>query len=50
MYVPTSTDRRRTVAELIDATIRDHLPTKRHNKSADKVRCISAGGATRSAN
>ena len=23
-YVPTSTDRRRTVAELIDATIRDH--------------------------
>lgn len=37
VYVPTSTDRRRSVAELIDATIRDHLPTKRHNKSADKV-------------
>lgn len=36
-YVPTGADRRRTVAELIDQCIRDHLPTKRNNKSAAKV-------------
>ena len=28
LYVPTTSDRRRTVAELIDRTIADHLPNK----------------------
>ena len=37
VYVATTSDRRRTVADLIDRTIRDHLPTKRNNKSAHKV-------------
>lgn len=36
-YVPTTSDRRRTLAELIDKCIKEHLPTKRNNKSADKV-------------
>jgi len=37
LYVPVSKDRKRTVANLIDRTIEDHLPTKRNNKSAHKV-------------
>jgi integrase len=37
VYVPTTIDRRRTVTDLIDVTISDHLPTKRNNKSADRV-------------
>ncbi len=37
LYVPVSQDRKRTVADLIDRTIKDHLPTKRNNKSAHKV-------------
>ena len=36
-YVPTTSDRRRLVSDLIDCTIKDHLPTKRNNKSAFKV-------------
>ena len=42
LYVPTTSDRRRTVADLIDCTIRDHLPIKRHNKSAHKVEAYFA--------
>lgn len=38
LYVPVSEDRKRTVADLIDRTIKDHLPTKRNNKSAHKVK------------
>lgn len=37
VYVPTTTDRRRTVAELIDRCIAEHLPSKANNKSAAKV-------------
>lgn len=37
VYVPTTSDRRRLIGDLIDCTIRDHLPTKRNNKSAHKV-------------
>ena len=42
VYVPTTIDRRRTVADLIDCTLRDHLPTKRNNKSAHKVEAYLA--------
>jgi len=37
VYVPTAADSRRTLADLIDKCIAEHLPTKAHNKSADKV-------------
>jgi integrase len=37
LYVPVAEDRKRTVGDLIDRTIKDHLPTKRNNKSSDKV-------------
>lgn len=37
VYVPTTADRTRTLADLIDKTIAEHLPTKSNNKSADKV-------------
>lgn len=37
VYVPTTADRTRTLADLIDKTIAEHLPTKDNNKSADKV-------------
>ncbi len=37
VYVPTTTDRRRTVADLIDTTIRDHLPNKRHARDNGKL-------------
>lgn len=37
VYVPTAADRTRTLADLIDKTIAEHLPTKANNKSADKV-------------
>jgi integrase len=37
LYVPSGPDRKRTVGDLIDRTVKDHLPTKRNNKSAHKV-------------
>lgn len=37
-FVPTTADRRRTLADLIDKFNKEHLPTKAHNKSAAKVR------------
>lgn len=37
VYVPTGDDRRRTVADLIDKTIAEHLPTKANGKSAHSV-------------
>lgn len=37
VYVPTTADRRRTVADLIDVTIRDHLPNKRHSRDNAKL-------------
>lgn len=37
VYVPTTADRRRTLGELIDKFIREYLPVKPNNKSADKV-------------
>jgi integrase len=35
-YVPTSADRRRTLADLIDKFIAEYLPVKPNNKSAEK--------------
>lgn len=32
-YVPTTADRRRTLADVIDAFVKDYLPHKQHNKS-----------------
>lgn len=37
-YVPTTADRRRTLAELIDKFVAEYLPVKAHNKSGDKIR------------
>lgn len=36
-YVPTTIDRRRTLADLIDKFLTEHLPTKANNRAADKV-------------
>lgn len=36
-YVPTNTDRRRTLAELIDKFLIEYLPHKPNNRSADKI-------------
>jgi integrase len=36
-YVPTTADRRRTLAELIDKFIAEYLPIKPNNKDADKT-------------
>jgi len=37
VYVPTTVDRRRTVKDLIDVTIRDFLPNKRHARDNAKL-------------
>lgn len=37
VYVPTTADRRRTLGDLIDVTIRDHLPNKRHARDNSKL-------------
>lgn len=42
VYVPTTADRRRTVADMLDAFEADHLPIKRHNKDADGQRALLA--------
>lgn len=39
-YVPTTTDRRRTLAEVIDAYISGYLPYKRHNRDATKQKAM----------
>jgi integrase len=41
-YAPTTADRRRTLGDLIDKFLREHLPTKAHNKSAHKVKAYLA--------
>lgn len=35
--MPTTADRRRTVSDLIDVTVRDHLPNKRHSRDNAKL-------------
>lgn len=37
-YVPTTADRRRTLADIIDAFLTDHLPVKQHNKNERMLR------------
>lgn len=37
VYVPTTADRRRTLSDLIDVTVRDHLPNKRHARDNSKL-------------
>jgi integrase len=37
VYVPTTADRRRTLAELIDKFLAEHLPIKKHNSDRKKV-------------
>jgi len=37
IYSPTTAERRRTLADLIDKFLTEHLPTKANNKSAHKV-------------
>jgi integrase len=39
-FVPTTADRRRTLAQLIDAYISDHLPTAPNNRNAPKVAAL----------
>ena len=41
-YVPTTADRRRTLADLIDAYKADYLPYKQHNKDASKQKAMLA--------
>lgn len=42
VYVPTTADRRKTLADLIDKYTADYLPVKRNNRDADKQRALLA--------
>ena len=46
VYVPTGTDRRRTLAQLIDKSIAEYLPASDYADTESSRRSLAGGGIT----